>query len=163
MRARTCPRGDAVTRALLIAVDLGTASEALVQTSVQIAKTMGAVPYLLYTYDFPPPSPSSFYSAASTAIHEQAKFDLRHLARACAPSIGDEQLLVRSGPAARLIVETARELDAALIVMGTHRLRGLERLLVRGTAEPVVRKSTCPVLVIPCELPVGRHAVASAS
>ncbi len=147
---------------VLIAVNLGIASEELVRAGLSLAHSLAAQPYLLYTYLFPPPSPSSLYPAASRALYEQAMLDLRRLARDAGQPLDDHQLLVRSGPAARLIVDVARELEASLIVVGSQRLRGLERLLVGSTAESVAREATCPVLLIPSAPAGSRRAVAQA-
>lgn len=57
--------------------------------------------------------------------------------------------LVRRGPAAQTIVETARGEGADLIVMGTHGRAGLQHLLIGSVAERVVRLAPCPVMVVP--------------
>lgn len=49
-------------------------------------------------------------------------------------------------PATRLL-ERARELEAALIVVGTHARQGLQHLLMGSVAEEVVRGASCSVLV----------------
>jgi nucleotide-binding universal stress UspA family protein len=46
------------------------------------------------------------------------------------------------------ILQTAREVGADLIVLGTHGRTGLRRLLMGSVAEHVVRKAPCPVLTI---------------
>lgn len=46
------------------------------------------------------------------------------------------------------ILETAKEVDAGLIVMGTHGRRGLPRALLGSVAEKVVRLSPVPVLTV---------------
>lgn len=46
------------------------------------------------------------------------------------------------------ITRLARELDADLIVVGTHGRRGLSRLLLGSVAEGTVRLAFCPVLVV---------------
>jgi nucleotide-binding universal stress UspA family protein len=146
----------------LVAVDLGSASEQVLEAAFELVRKLQAEPYVLYTYAFPPPSPRSFYPSASRAIYEQAKLDLRRLVQEHGPELGDEHLLVRSGSAPRLIISAAAELGAALIVMGTHRLRGVERLLVGSTAENVARRAGCPVLVIPPAIAASKPAVATA-
>ena len=45
------------------------------------------------------------------------------------------------------LVELAHEVDATLIVIGTHGHTGLARLF-SGTAEMIVRRAPCPVLVV---------------
>jgi nucleotide-binding universal stress UspA family protein len=46
------------------------------------------------------------------------------------------------------IAQIAADLDADLIVMGTHGRRGLSRLLLGSVAEAVVRLAPCPVFVV---------------
>jgi nucleotide-binding universal stress UspA family protein len=55
---------------------------------------------------------------------------------------------VRVGAAASEIVALAAELGAELIVVGTHGRRGLARLALGSVAEHVLRRATCPVLVL---------------
>lgn len=57
--------------------------------------------------------------------------------------------LVRVGDPATVIVETARDLEADLIVLGTHGRQGLERLLKGSVAESVLRQATCGVFIFP--------------
>jgi nucleotide-binding universal stress UspA family protein len=56
--------------------------------------------------------------------------------------------LVRGVSAADAIVETCADLDAGLIVMGTHGRRGLTHLLLGSVAERVVRTAPVPVLTV---------------
>ena len=56
---------------------------------------------------------------------------------------------VLDGPAARSIVDVARERDASLIVIGTGRHGALGRLLYGERAIQVTRSSDRPVLVVP--------------
>lgn len=46
------------------------------------------------------------------------------------------------------IIKKANELEADLIVVGTHGRTGLDHVLFGSTAEKVVRKSTIPVMTI---------------
>jgi nucleotide-binding universal stress UspA family protein len=52
------------------------------------------------------------------------------------------------GLASELIVEQARKWPADLIVMGTHRRRGLRRFAMGSDAESVVRDTPVPVLLV---------------
>lgn len=52
------------------------------------------------------------------------------------------------GEPAKEIVDLAKQLDADLIVMGTHGRSGLFRMLMGSIAEHVVRKADCPVLAL---------------
>ncbi len=56
--------------------------------------------------------------------------------------------LVVAGPPALLIVDTARDTGADLIVMGTHGRTGLAHAFIGSVAEKVVRTARCPVLTV---------------
>ena len=59
------------------------------------------------------------------------------------------QTTVRSGEFAKTILDTAKELEADIIVMGTHSRRGLEKILVGSVAEQVLNHSLIPLFIIP--------------
>ena len=49
---------------------------------------------------------------------------------------------------ARVICESARELGADLIVMGTHGRTGLQHVFLGSVAERTLRNAPCPVLTV---------------
>jgi nucleotide-binding universal stress UspA family protein len=55
---------------------------------------------------------------------------------------------VREGTPFHEIIRCAREIDADLIVMGTHGHSGLAHVLLGSVTEKVVRKAPCPVLTV---------------
>jgi nucleotide-binding universal stress UspA family protein len=52
------------------------------------------------------------------------------------------------GEPIQVILETASDLSADLVVVGTHDPKGIDRLLMGSVAEAVVRKAGCPVVVV---------------
>jgi len=76
------------------------------------------------------------------AFSEEAKADAEDQA-----FITDE-VLIKPGTPAEIIVETAKELSCDLIVMGTHGHSVIADVLIGSTAKWVVRHSPIPVLVI---------------
>jgi nucleotide-binding universal stress UspA family protein len=56
--------------------------------------------------------------------------------------------VVRGLEPARGVVDVARELPAAYVVVGTHARRGFARLALGSVAMRVVRHAPCPILVI---------------
>lgn len=52
------------------------------------------------------------------------------------------------GRPSKYIVEQANDWSAELIVMGTHGLRGFNRMIMGSDAENVVRTSSVPVLLV---------------
>ncbi len=55
---------------------------------------------------------------------------------------------IETGDASSGILNTAKEVDADLIVMGTHGLSGYEAILMGSVTNKVVHKSTVPVLAV---------------
>lgn len=61
--------------------------------------------------------------------------------------------MLREGDAVHEIQVTAEELQADLIVLGTHGRTGIGRILLGSVAEGVLRRARCPVLTIKTPLP----------
>lgn len=56
--------------------------------------------------------------------------------------------MVRFGPPAEVIVETAAALESAVIVMATHGYSGIQRWALGSVADKVIHATTVPVLLI---------------
>src|SRR5690606_34417041 len=56
--------------------------------------------------------------------------------------------LVKDGSAELEILKVADEVACDLIILSTHGRTGVERLLLGSTAEKVVRRAGCPILVV---------------
>ena len=65
--------------------------------------------------------------------------------------VGNVELEVRLGDPGQVSCERAEELEAELIVVGSHGRTGLTRMLLGSVAERVVRLAHCPVLVVKFE------------
>ena len=61
---------------------------------------------------------------------------------------GEWKIRVAAGKTADVILRTAQEQDADLIVMGTHGRTGLCHTLLGSVAEAVMHRAPCPVLMI---------------
>ncbi len=58
------------------------------------------------------------------------------------------ETVIKQGESYKLIVETAKNLGADLIVMGSHGRTGLTRLLMGSITEKVIGHAACPVMVV---------------
>lgn len=95
---------------------------------------------------------------------EQASALLRRHVEAHVRTLGGRRPLgfslavthVRVGAPADEIAQLAIDLDAELVVVGTHGRRGLRRMLLGSVAEAVIRLAPCPVYVVRPRHP--RHA-----
>ena len=92
------------------------------------------------------------YSPEASASHESAeKLIKREMEELCAQhDAGDVTLnaVVRKGRPIPTIVARAEQSDADLLVVGTHQRGLLRQFMIRSAAEEVVRKASCPVLVV---------------
>ena len=68
--------------------------------------------------------------------------------------LGDESIktTVRSGDFADTILETAREMNADIIIMGSHSRKWLENIVMGSVTEKVLHKTTIPLVIIPTGL-----------
>ena len=63
-------------------------------------------------------------------------------------SVVTDEILIKTGAPAEVLVQTAKEKNCDLIVMGTHGQGVIADVLIGSTAKWVVRHSPIPVLVI---------------
>lgn len=63
-------------------------------------------------------------------------------------NIGQVRVHLRSGGPAEEIAQLAADLDADMVIVGTHGRRGVRRFLLGSVAEGAVRLCHCPVLVV---------------
>jgi len=133
---------------VLVAVDFEEASRRAIEVAREFARLLGASLCLVHVYALPvypypglaPPLDPSYGRAITLA----AGNSLDQLAA----EVGAARALLREGDVVTEILAAARELDATLIVMGTHGRRGLSHVLLGSVAEKVVRRSEIPVLTV---------------
>jgi nucleotide-binding universal stress UspA family protein len=138
---------------ILVPIDFSDYSKNALRYAVQFAKQFKAKMYLIYVVE-PMIYPADF-SMGQVAIpsmdadlQNRADEELKLLAKNFIdPSIKSETLIKTGKPFVE-INETAKEVDADLIIMATHGHTGVEHLLFGSTAEKVVRKAPCPVLTL---------------
>jgi nucleotide-binding universal stress UspA family protein len=76
-----------------------------------------------------------------------------HVASVCAPNEGaqpfsqETAIHVRLGEPAQAIHQAAVDVDADMIVVGTHRKKGVEKLILGSVAEQLLRAARVPVVI----------------
>jgi nucleotide-binding universal stress UspA family protein len=97
------------------------------------------------------PEPGMAFPAPGEYMQELRDASQQALARLPEGPLGEGLTItreVRVGTPFLEIVRYARDMDADLVVIGTHGRSGLAHVLLGSTAEKVVRKSNCPVLTV---------------
>ena len=151
------PRREASERPVLAAVDTSADSEAALLWACQYAEKIGVPVIALHVVHDPAEAPGYYRQVEGDAlrpVEEVAKSMLDDFIadfRAAHPELGAagrvQATLVRGLPATR-IIETAQEVDARMIVMGSRGLTGLPHLLLGSKAERVVQLSSIPVTIV---------------
>ena len=81
-------------------------------------------------------------------VEESARLRMQEAVDTCRPDHADTEGEVRLGSAFVEVITYAREIDADLIVVGTHGRTSLTHMLIGSVAEKIVRKAPCPVLSV---------------
>jgi nucleotide-binding universal stress UspA family protein len=141
-------------KTILVPIDFSDCVADVTETGAKIAKAFAASMILVHVaapepefigYD---PGPQSVRdSVARQLAHEhRAVQDLEQ--RLAAGGIKVSSLVIQGYPVEK-ILEMAEKRHADLIVMGSHGHGALRNLLVGSVTEGVMRRATCPVLVVP--------------
>lgn len=145
---------------ILVPTDFSPAATHALQWALRFAKTHGATLHLLHVvaeYD-----PDWFGNDATVPVgqmketlHQQAKEELERIAPDPEVTGVPSQYDIRHGldVVADVILEAAEEIDADLIVTGTHGREGLAHLILGSVAEKIVRRARRPVLTVGTEAP----------
>ncbi len=141
---------------ILVPTDLGESSQEAESLAVELAKTVKAKVTLLHVWTVPA---AAYAEALTWPIDElegtaQKALDATvERLRAAYPEVDG---MLMSGLTWERILDTAKELDVDMIVLGTHRWRGLTRFFLGSVAEKIVRLSPIPVLTVGrCHAPDG--------
>lgn len=141
---------DERIKTILVPVDFSETSPLAIRHAKELGHLFKAALALLYVVE---KVPYPYFHVPSESNFVQRQLDR---AREALAKLADETLggairyttSVRSGRSATEILKHAREQDAGLLVIGTHGLGAVERLLLGSTAEQVIREAPCPVFVV---------------
>ena len=135
---------------ILVPTDISEGAEQALDYACELARTLGAQIHLLNVIGIPALGVPELGVALTASMIDGLVVGnqdaLDRLARSRSTQIG--QVMVRTGDARDVINQTAKEIGADLIVMGTHGRRGISRALLGSVAENVVRTAPCAVLTV---------------
>lgn len=137
-------------RRVLSPVDFSDFSKRAFEYAVAIARWFDAKLVLLHV--------APLTTALGSSEAEPLARELRAFADETDPLPPKLETVVVPGSPAGTILEHARQLEADLVVMGTHGRTGFERLMLGSVAEKVVLKASCAVLTVPRAVEGDREA-----
>ena len=155
-------------KTILYASDLGDQTRPVSRLAVSLAQQYGATIIMLHTLEpvgsygralietyVSSDDLEAVYQEGQKRVFENMRSRLKTF---CAEELGEEddmtahvsKLVVKEGLPGETIVQLAKENEADLIVVGTHRgVGGLTRMLLGSTARYVTQHAGCPVMVVP--------------
>jgi len=139
-------------KTLVIGTSLSELSDGVVRTGAAIAKATGASVWLVHAY-IPPPygtelAGGSWSELQTEVLRSGLERQAERTGLAALPGYRPGQLRAQMGSAPRELIALAHEVRADLIVLGAEESGRLQRAFLGSTADGVIRKAPCPVLVL---------------
>lgn len=131
------------------------------------AGTRVEVVTIVHTNVPPLPDPAmAFVAAREDDLHEQRRMAPEHLRRAerCLTTAGvPVSGRILEGSPARVIIDEARQIDADLIIVGSHGYGPVRRHLIGSVSQEIAQHAPCSVEIVKCaHLEAGAPADARA-
>jgi nucleotide-binding universal stress UspA family protein len=138
-------------RSILFPTDFSDYNNAALEFASRLAAESNAKLHIAYVHEPQDLNAAlgeaSYYeSPSSTDELSVARERLARVTPAASPVAFEHHFLI--GSPASEIVALAKEKTADLIVMASHGRTGLSRLVLGSVAEGVMRKASCPVLIV---------------
>lgn len=136
---------------ILVPTDFSADGDAAFDYALGLSRPFNASVHLLHVVEDPLAAgvwSSEIYTAEIAGLQVNLVRDAEERLRHSAPADGGVTTEVRTGNAAKQILEAARERQADLVVMGTRGRTGLAHVVMGSVAERVVRLAPCPVLIV---------------
>ena len=144
--------GMSLPKRILVATDFSETSDRALDYAIDLASRIGASVIVLHAYELPIVGfPDGAYIASADvasriATAAQTGLDAAVTAR-LARGVDIKKVLKQDAPWDAVVAVT-KEVDADLVVCGTHGRKGLAHALLGSVAEKIIRISSVPVLTI---------------
>jgi nucleotide-binding universal stress UspA family protein len=151
---------------VLIALDYDPSAQKVAESGYSLAKTMEAEVILLHVVSNPAYYPPTEHVRILGFVGHIEKVTLKldtvdGLKKASQLFIDKSkkhlddkniQTLIKEGDFAESILQTAKELNADVIVMGSHSHKWLENINMGSVTEKVLHQTTIPLFIVPSKL-----------
>lgn len=138
---------------ILVPIDFSEYSKNALSSSITLAKKFNAELILIYVVETAIyPADFGFGQVAMPSLEremtERGEAELKKLVKTHIAGSVPSRIIISTGKPFLEICKTAEGEEADLIVIATHGHTGVEHILFGSTAEKVVRKAPCQVLVV---------------
>jgi len=152
VRRQPLSENTAVMNNILVPTDFSAHAQAAFETAVSIARRTGALVHLYHVMDIPDipgmreimarrnPAGSEASETADSALHQLVRSETyRDIGASCSIDYGTPW---------KAITGKAEGDGFDLVVIGSHGMKRLEKIVFGSTTEQVIRHSICPVLTV---------------
>ena len=135
---------------ILVAVDFSVPSQHALDAAIGLAGRERAKLHIVHAVESPSfaTAPFEVQTMYVTSSRQEAQQLLEEAVKSAAERGVDAEGHLSGAPASAAIDALAAELDADLLVVGTHGHTGLKHLALGSVAERVLRRAPCSVLVV---------------
>jgi nucleotide-binding universal stress UspA family protein len=139
---------------ILVAIDLSSASQKILDKAKTLALALPAKVCLLHVIEGDPDFPDDEPDSQSTSDQGRQEFpmeykDLQKEVDGLRQSGIDTKGLLSQGSIVDVILQKSKQLGIDIIIVGTHGHGGVHHMIFGSVSEGVLRNTACPVLVIP--------------
>ncbi len=137
---------------ILVPVDFSDHSRAALETAAEIATTFDASIHLLHCYQIQPGGIAPYGIVMPTELYndlrDAAESRLKEWQEKSSTGGVEVEASLSSNFPSEAIAQTAEEIGADLIVMGTRGLSGIKHVMLGSVTERTIRQAACPVLSV---------------
>ncbi len=139
---------------ILVAIDLSSASQKILDKAKTLALALPAKVCLLHVVEDDPDFIDHELDSQGTSNQDPQEFPQEHKylkkeIDGLRESGIDTRGLLSQGPVVDVILQKSKQLGVDIIIVGTHGHGGVHHMIFGSVSEGVLRNSSCPVLVIP--------------
>jgi nucleotide-binding universal stress UspA family protein len=147
--AKPVTRTRPFIRRILVAVDLTARSLGTANYAVKVAKSFGAS--VVFVYVHPTEALFNFVTGGGYDLIDSEQRDRRHSLISLVDTVSKEYPFCTQtflvGEPAQTVADFAREIEADLVIAGSHHPSFTTKLLQLDQAPKMVRLGNCPVLI----------------
>jgi nucleotide-binding universal stress UspA family protein len=136
---------------VLVATDFAVFSEIVLSRALAIARRYNSKIYLVHVT--PPEiyesAPRDILRSSVKRLREHMQGEMHHLIRASGLAKVRYRSFLEEGNVVEVLLRLVRKHAIDLLVIGTRRQRGLNRMPLGSVAERLFRQAPCPVLIVP--------------
>lgn len=145
----------AAMKNIVAAVDFSDVSKPVIDNAVKLASALGEGLHLVHVVEAEPTyaaygfSPDDFPAMHELQVESASRADIKLSKLAAESGIEGVQTKVIQGQPLHALLTYAKEVDAEMLVLGSHGHGFMSSLILGSVAEGCVRKAQLPSLIVP--------------